>query len=370
MNSFPPTTEVQQAGGAAAMPSFTSLANHVLLHELIVTPRPKTEEEILQQKREQKESKNEPKIKLNSVGGGKDSNSVSTVRLSTSVVADAKYKAFTDHIINILNATITAPTQPSSASSKSSPSAPSSVFVGDSSVHYVSTTSLRNRPTVAYSEDFPEKIQRFSDWNDIVNHVASTSSKSVDLVTVAITSPSGCIGFIRLVLPTIARNRVDSDLTDVLQIIAERLGDHLVIAMIKQEHMKTQQSLDSVRSITRDVFPPHVAQAMEVYRQKVAAEAGMLGGGGATGLGGGGALAVAGGPAEGGSSGVAAVDELNDMIMSLAHETSFCALTFLDIVGFTEICSRLEPKEVMKLLNMFYLKVDTAATVLGVYKVR
>ncbi len=45
-------------------------------------------------------------------------------------------------------------------------------------------------------------------------------------------------------------------------------------------------------------------------------------------------------------------------------------ILFSDVVGFTNICTKISPMEVVTMLNSMYIKFDQLSVQCGVYKVR
>lgn len=58
------------------------------------------------------------------------------------------------------------------------------------------------------------------------------------------------------------------------------------------------------------------------------------------------------------------------MILFICKVFSLCTVLFSDVVGFTSTCSKMNPIEVISLLNEMYTRFDGLLEIHNVYKVK
>jgi hypothetical protein len=197
---------------------------------------------------------------------------------------------------------------------------------------------------VADSHDWRDGTAAFADW------AAATAGgcAAAQIVTARLSGGPTAAGFVVLVFGASDGGFASDDVAAHASLRA--FCDAVGAALLRRRALDAAQlaaaAIAASQELARDVFPPHLINALK-DRQAAAADR------------------AADASADGGA-GVAAAAEV-DLLMD--HHASV-SIVFADIVSWTQIASALSPEASMRVLDAMWQRFDTLATAHGCYKAR
>ena len=211
---------------------------------------------------------------------------------------------------------------------------------------------------VAWSGDFPSGLLAFSDWR-----AASRAGLAGQAVTVPLSAGPVTVGFVQAHFDFATALKSGGEAT----VPSEQLLELCEIVGSAVFCVRAQQALSTSQSIVNDIFPEHVARALEQRAREESAPAAHSAG--------------ADGIDDSQDARLTTVDELRGQgrisdhgptAASRLFAETFPAVTIIfgDIVGFTALSATRSPESVMAMLDNLFTRFDTLCARHSVYKVR
>ena len=210
---------------------------------------------------------------------------------------------------------------------------------------------------VAWSGDFPSGLLAFSDWR-----AASRAGLAGQAVTVPLSAGPVTVGFVQAHFDFGAALKSGGEAS----VPSEQLLELCEIVGSAVFCVRAQQALSTSQSIVNDIFPQHVARALEQRAREESAPAAPSVGADAV--------------DESLDARLTTVDELRGPVRVSDHgqtaasrlfAETFPAVTIIfgDIVGFTAMSATRSPESVMAMLDNLFTRFDALCARHSVYKV-
>jgi hypothetical protein len=209
---------------------------------------------------------------------------------------------------------------------------------------------------VAWSGDFPSGLLAFSDWR-----AANRAGLAGQAVTVPLSAGPVQVGFVQAHFDWSAANKTGGETS----VPSEQLLELCEIVGSAVFCVRAQTALSTSQSIVNDIFPQHVARALEQRAREGSAPAEPN--------------ALDGAVDDALDTRLTTVDEIrgparvsdSGQTSSRLFAENYSAVTiiFADIVGFTAMSAARSPESVMAVLDNLFTRFDTLCARHSVYKV-